>query len=234
MLRRLIRYAHPRRRQYRLASICTVLNTIFDLMPPLLIGMAVDIVDRREDSLLGRWVVADPFHQILVLAGVTLFIWVMESIFQYLASVLWRGLAQTVQHDLRLDAYGHVQRLQLAYFEDRSTGGMMSILNDDINQLERFLDGGANEVLKVLTTVIVIGAIFVAMSPGIAALAMLPMPFILWGSFAFTKRIAPRYSAVREQVGVLNGQLSNNLSGIATIKSYTAEQPCGARLCQSI
>ena len=224
MLRRLIQYAHPRRKQYRRAALCSVINRVFDLMPPMLIGTAVDIVDRREESLLGSWGVRDPFQQILLLAGVTLFVWVMESLFQYLASLLWRGLAQKVQHDLRLDAYGHVQRLQLAYFEDRSTGGLMSILNDDINQLERFLDGGANEVLQVLTTVIVIGSIFFAMSPAVAVLAMLPMPFILWGSFAFTKRIAPRYRAVREQVGVLNGQLSNNLSGIATIKSYTAEQ----------
>jgi ATP-binding cassette subfamily B protein len=49
------------------------------------------------------------------------------------------------------------------------------------------------------------------------------MPFILWGSLVFTKKVAPRYADVREQVGLLNGQLSNNLSGIATIKSYTAE-----------
>ncbi len=224
MLSRLIRYAQPYRRRYRLATLCSVLNKIFDLAPPLLIGMAVDIIAEREQSLLGRAGIGDPFHQILVLAGLTLFVWVMESLFQYAASMLWRGLAQTVQHDLRLDAYGHVQMLQLAYFEDRSTGGLMSILNDDINQLERFLDGGANEIVQVITTVIVVGSIFFYLSPAVALLAMAPMPFILLGSFAFTKKIAPRYSAVREQVGLLNGQLSNNLSGIATIKSYTAEQ----------
>jgi len=223
VLRRLIHYARPHRGRYRLAALCSILNKVFDLAPPLLIGMAVDIVVRREDSALGGWGVTDPFHQIIVLAGLTLFVWVMESIFQYFASLLWRGLAQTIQHEMRLDAYSHVQRLELAYFEDRSTGGLMSILNDDINQMERFLDGGANEVLQVITTVIVVGTIFFVMAPSVAVLAMLPMPFILLGSFKFTKRIAPRYRAVREQVGLLNGQLSNNLSGIATIKSYTAE-----------
>ena len=223
MLRRLLDYAAPHRRHYRLATLCSVLNKVFDLAPPLLIGTAVDIVARREQSLLGSWGVEDPFHQIIVLALLTLVVWVSESVFQYLASILWRGLAQTIQHELRLDAYDHVQHLELAYFEDRSTGGLMSVLNDDINQLERFLDGGANEVIQVITTVVVIGAIFFWTSPAVAILAMLPMPFILLGSFRFTRRIAPRYKAVREQVGLLNGQLSNNLSGIATIKSYTAE-----------
>ncbi|MHC4955432.1 MAG: ABC transporter ATP-binding protein [Planctomycetota bacterium] len=224
MLRRLIQYARPHRARYRMATACSVLNRVFDLAPPVLIGLAVDIVVKRENSLLGEWGVQDPFDQIKVLAGLTLFIWVMESIWQYAASVLWRGLAQTIQHELRLDTYAHVQRLQLAYFEDQSTGGLMSILNDDINQLERFLDSGANEIIQVITTVVVIGAIFFALAPSVAILAMLPMPFILLGSFYFTKRIGPRYKAVRDQVGLLSGQLSNNLSGIATIKSYTAEQ----------
>jgi len=223
LLLRLLRYARPHRRRYRLAALCSVLNKVFDLAPPLLIGTAVDIVVRREDSILGQWGVRDPFDQVWWLAVATFVIWALESLFQYAASVLWRNLAQTIQHEMRLDAYGHVQGLEIAYFEDRSTGGLMSVLNDDINQLERFLDGGANEVLQVLTTVVVIGTIFFVLAPAVAVVGMLPMPFVLWGSFAFTRRVGPRYADVREQVGLLNGQLANNLSGIATIKSYTAE-----------
>lgn len=111
----------------------------------------------------------------------------------------------------------------MAYFEDRSTGGLMSILNNDVNQLERFLDIGANDIIQVTTTVLVIGAMFFILAPEVAWMAFLPMPFILWGSIRFQKRIAPLYVAVREYVSILNGQLSNNLGGIATIKSFTAE-----------
>ncbi len=223
MLSRLVKYARPFRGRYRAAAAFSVTNKIFDLAPPLLIGMAVNIVVEREHSLLADWGVADPFDQILVLAAVTFLVWVLESVFQYAAAIYWRNLAQSVQHAMRLDAYSHIQGLELGYFEDKSTGGLMSILNDDVNQLERFLDGGANEVLQVLTTVIVIGGIFFALAPSVALVAMAPMPFILWGSFVFTRRVAPRYLSVREQVGLLSGQLANNLSGIATIKSYTAE-----------
>ena len=219
----LLHYARRHRSRFLLASACSVGNKIFDLAPPFLIGMAVDIVVRKEGSFLAGFGYRDPMTQIWVLSGLTVFIWALESAFQYAASVYWRNLAQTVQHELRLDAYAHVQELEMAYFEDRSTGGLMAILNDDINQLERFLDVGANEVIQVATTVIVIGAAFFILSPGVAALAMLPMPFILIGSLRWTRMVAPRYAEVREKVGLLNGQLANNLGGIATIKSYTAE-----------
>ena len=125
---------------------------------------------------------------------------------------------------MRLEAYDHVQHLDLSFYEDRSTGGLMAILNDDVNQLERFLNVGVNDILQLITTVIVIGGIFIYFAPSVAWLALLPMPFIIWGSIRFQRRLAPRYADVRAQVSVLNSQLSNNLGGIATIKSFTAEQ----------
>lgn len=222
-LRRLIDYGHIYRVRIWQAVICSILNKIFDLAPPALIGAAVDVVVKKEDSLIAHWGITDVFEQFLVLSFLSLIIFGLESVFEYAYSWLWRNLAQVIQHDLRVDAYSHLQELELAYFEERSTGGMMSILSDDINQLERFLNDGANEVLQVATTVIVIGGAFFILAPSVAWMAMLPIPFILWGSIAFQRRLAPRYAEVREKVGLLNGQLSNNLTGITTIKSFTAE-----------
>ncbi|MCD4686571.1 MAG: ABC transporter ATP-binding protein/permease [Anaerolineae bacterium] len=221
---RLLSYARKHRRTVLLATLFSILNKVFDLAPPMLIGAAVDIAVEREDSFIAKLGVSNVEEQLLVLAGLTLFIWVGESVFQYIYQIYWRNLAQTVEHDLRVDAYAHVQDLELAYFEDQSTGGLLSVLNDDINQLERFLDIGANNLIQVATTVLVIGGMFFAIAPGVAWLAVLPMPIIIWGSIRFQRQLAPRYAAVREQVGILNGQLANNISGIATIKSFTAEQ----------
>lgn len=223
-LNRLWQFATGHRRQTLLAIVCSVLNKIFDLAPPVLIGAAVDVVVAQQDSIVAQFGFPEVSTQLWILAILTVIIWGLESVFEYAFSVLWRNLAQTLQHELRVETYGHVQTLEMAYFEDRSTGGLMSVLNDDINQLERFLDVGANEVLQVLTTVIVIGAMFFVMAPTVAWMSFLPMPFIFWGSMRFQKEIAPRYAEVRERVGQLNGQLSNNLSGIATIKSFTAEK----------
>jgi ATP-binding cassette subfamily B protein len=222
-LKRLIDYGHNYRVQIWQAIACSILNKIFDLAPPALIGAAVDVVVKQQDSLIARLGVKDIFSQLLILSFLSLIIWGLESVFEYAYARIWRNLAQNIQHNLRLDAYSHIQELELAYFEERSTGGLMSILSDDINQLERFLDIGANEVIQVSTTVVVIGGAFFILAPSVAWMAMLPMPFILWGSIAFQKRLAPYYAEVREKVSLLNGRLSNNLSGITTIKSFTTE-----------
>ena len=229
-LARLWQHASGHRREVVVASLFSVANKIFDLAPPLLIGVAVDTVVERQDSWLASLGIADLRQQLLALAAATAVIWILESIFEYLFQLGWRNLAQTVQHELRMDAYAHVQGLEQAYFEDRSTGGLLSVLNDDVNQLERFLDRGANEILQVLTTVIVISGAFFVVAPSIAWFAMAPIPIILWGTLRFQRLLEPRYAAVREQVGNLNASLSNNLSGIATIKAFTAEQSEIARI----
>jgi ATP-binding cassette, subfamily B, bacterial len=222
-LKRLLSYGQTYRKQIGLATLCSILNKLFDLAPPVLIGAAVDVVVQRQDSLVARFGIQDVVGQLLILTLLSFVIWALESAFEYAYARLWRDLAQTIQHDLRLDAYTHLQNLELEYFESRSSGRLMSILNDDINQLERFLDFGANEVLQVATTVVIIGTVFFVLAPGVAWIAMAPMPFILWGSIAFQRLLAPRYADVREKVSLLNSRLSNNLSGIMTIKSFATE-----------
>ena len=229
---RLWHHASGHRRDVVVASVFSVLNKLFDLAPPFLIGVAVDTVVARQDSMLAGFGVRDLRAQLLVLAVATAVIWILESVFEYLFQLGWRNLAQTVQHEVRMDAYAHVQGLEQAYFEDRSTGGLLSILNDDVNQLERFLDRGANEILQVLTTVVIISGAFFVVAPGIAWFAMAPIPVILWGTLRFQRLLEPRYNAVREQVGNLNASLSNNLSGIATIKAFTAEDREIARIAE--
>ena len=222
-LRRLMRYAQRHRPTIALAALYSVLNKLFDLAPPILIGTAVDIVVSQEDSFIAGLGVRSVDTQLWVLAGVTLAIWACESIFEYAYALKWRRLAQRIQHELRLDAFRHVQGLEMAYFEDRSTGGLMAILNDDINQLERFLDDGANEMIQLVTTVLVVGGVFFAIVPSVAWMAMLPMPFVIAGSIWFQNKLEPRYAAVRDHVSLLNAELANSLTGIATIKSFVAE-----------
>jgi ATP-binding cassette subfamily B protein len=222
-LRRLWHYASGNRSQIVWASLWSILNKAMDIAPPFLIGMAVDVVVNQEDSFLASFGIEDPKAQLLVITILTLIVWVLESLFEYLHGVAWRNLAQTIQHDLRVEAFDHIEHLDLGYFEERSTGDLMAVMNDDINQLERFLDHGANEVLQVLTSVVLIGVTFFIIAPSVAWLAFLPIPLIIWGSVRFQRRIEPRYAAVREQAAAINSLLSNDLGGIATIKAFTAE-----------
>jgi ATP-binding cassette subfamily B protein len=223
-LPRLWHYAAHHRRQILRASSWSFLNKAFDIAPPLLIGLAIDIVVERNSSVIGRVFPVETLEaQVVVLAVLTFVVWAAESLFEYLHGIEWRNLAQTVQHELRIDAYDHMQHLEMAYFEDQTSGNLMAIVNDDVNQLERFMDHGANDLIQMLTTVVLIGGFFFVAAPSVAWLAFLPIPLILWGSFRFQRRLEPLYAQVRAQAGAVNSQLGTNLGGIATIKSYTAE-----------
>ncbi|MBX2881005.1 MAG: ABC transporter ATP-binding protein/permease [Granulosicoccus sp.] len=229
----LLRYARGYRSRIILASVCSALNTLFDIMPEILIGVAIDVVVNQQESFLASLGFATPQAQILMLGFLTLLIWAGESLFQFLYLILWRNLAQDLQADLRQDAYDQVQRQDMGFFESRSSGELTAIMNDDVNQLERFLDGGANDFLQVFVSVTLIGGVFFYVSPSIALLAITPIPIIIWGAFFFMRRATPLYAAVRAQVGKLSNRLSNNIGGMATIKSFTAENRESLRLEQA-
>lgn len=222
-LLRLLAYASGHRLAVLAATSTSVLKKLFDIAPEILIGMAVDVVVSGSHSFVSRFGVTGVMPQLSVLGAITLVIWIAESICQYAYAILWRNLAQTLQHQLRLDAYRHVQNLDMAYFEDRTTGGFVAVLNDDVNQLERFLDNGANTLLQFLTSVILIGGIFFYMAPTVAFVAFLPIPLIVIGTFHFQGKAQPLYGEVREKAALLAARLAGSISGIATIKSYTAE-----------
>jgi len=222
-LRRLLGYSSDYRRDVWLASFYSVANKFFDVLPELLIGVAVDVVVNQKASFLAQIGLVDPTQQLLALTGLTAVIWLMESWTEYLLELKWRNLAQNLQHVARLDAYAHVQTLSLEWFERNRSGNLMSVLNEDVNQMERFLNNGASSLIQVFMGTVMVGAVFFALTWKLAALALVPVPFILFGAFWFQSRLAPRYAAMREAAGATASRLSNNLQGIATIKAYTAE-----------
>jgi ATP-binding cassette subfamily B protein len=231
---RLWRYARGHRRTVVAAISFSVVNKLADVVPELLIGAAVDVVVRAEDSLVATvFGVEDRFDQLVVLAVINVVVWLVESGSEYVSNLLWRNLAQTIEHEARMDAYRHVQRLELAWFEDQSTGGLMAVLNDDVNQLERFLDMGASEIIRTLVNVVFVGVVFFVAEPILGVVAFLPIPLIVWASVRYQTRLEPHYAAVRGRAGDLGALLANNLSGIATIRSFTAESRETARVADA-
>jgi ATP-binding cassette subfamily B protein len=228
-LKRLLRYASNYRRDFQLATLYSILNKFFDVLPEVLIGVAVDIVVNGEKSflareILGQFGITQTWHQLILLGALNALIWMGESWFEYLLCLRWRKLAQNLQHDLRLDAYDHVQKLDMAYFENQRTGNLMSVMNEDINQMERFLNGGANQIIQVVCSSLMVGTVFFVLQPKLAVIALLPVPAILFGAFWFQKKLAPRYAKVREAAGDVSARLNNNLLGLATIKAFATEE----------
>lgn len=222
-LRRLVEFARPYRRDAILATAYSILNKIFDVLPEILIGVAVDVVVNQQDSFLARRGIEDPLHQLVALVGLTVFVWACESLFQYGHALKWQGLAQDLQHELRQAAYTHLQALPPTFIERERSGRLMAILNEDVNQVERFLNTGANDLIQVFCSSLLVGGVFFVVTADLAVMALLPVPLILFGAFWFQTRLAPRYAAVRHAAGTVSSRLSNNLFGMATIQAYTAE-----------
>ena len=222
-LRRLFAFALPYRRDAAWASLFSVLNKFFDVLPELLIGVAVDVVVNRRESFLAHRGIPDPLHQLYALVALTIAVWVFESLFEYLYAVRWRGLAQDLQHTLRQAAYAHLQRLPPDAIARERSGRLMALMNEDVNQIERFLNTGANDLIQVFISSLLVGAVFFVLTTSLAVLAILPVPLILLGAFWFQKRLAPRYAAAREAAATVSARLNNNLAGMATIQAYTAE-----------
>jgi ATP-binding cassette subfamily B protein len=224
-LRDLWRHAGGHRGQMVFATVMSVLNKACDIAPELLIGAAVDVVVNEGQSFVGQlFGVEDRFTQLTILAAITVVVWIAESVTQYIAHVTWRNLAQAIEHDTRMEVYGHVQSLEMAAFEDHSSGGLMTVLNDDVNQLERFLDVGADEIVQTIANLVLIGFVFAVISPQLAFLAFQPIPIIVAGSLLFQRRLQPRYDAVRAAATGIADTLTNSLGGMATIKAFNGEE----------
>ena len=223
-LKDLYKYAQENEAKVKRGIVYSVLNKLFDLAPPVLIGIAIDIVVEGSESFIGNFGFEDKRQQLIILAFITFVIWGFESIFDYVASVTWRNIAQDLQHSMRTETFSKTLDLDLSFFENKSSGRLMAILNDDVNQMENFLNEAANRLIQTATTVIVIGATFLYISPLVAIFAFIPIPVIVFGSYKFVQRIGERYSKIRNNVESLNAHLSNSITGILTVKSFNWEK----------
>jgi len=206
------------------SSIYAVVNKVFDMMPPFLTAWIIDTVGGQTPTWIESFSGTDDQWACIVFLGfLTAFIFGVESFFEWLYERGFLRLSQKVEHDLRMKAYNKLQNRELAFFENQRTGNLMSILNDDINQLERFLNSSFSEILHLITLFIFAGIAIFSVSPKLAVIGLLPIPFILLLSVYYQKLISPYYKQVRQTVGKLAGRLENNISGIQVVKSFTAE-----------
>ena len=221
---RLFGYLRRYRRNLWLAGGASVLNKILDLMPPLLVGWVIDALRGSPPAWIARLAgTSDPWRMAVALSCLAVGIFAFESLFQWAYQAGFMRLAQRAQHDLRLEAYQRIQAREMSFFEDHRLGEILAMLNDDVNQLERFLNTGFNELLQLAVLIVFSVAVMTPLSWRLTLVGMGPIPLILWGSLLYQRRVAPRYRRVRAGVGGLAARLENNVSGIQVVQSFTAE-----------
>jgi ATP-binding cassette subfamily B protein len=222
--RLLFDYFWKYQRSIIIGTFCSIANQVFDLCPELLMGIAIDLVVYQEKGFLAHLGFVHINSQLIFLGIVCLATWTLETIFQYFYLTQWRTIAQKIQVSLRTDAYKHIQTFDLSYFETRNTGELLSLLHEDVNQLERFFESGINTIIQLTTSTIMTACIFFYTSPILTFYTLIPTPFICLITWVFQNKLSELHKEVRKQAAILSNRLTNNILGIITIKSYTAEE----------
>ena len=208
--------------------LSSVVSRGLDLAPPLLLAVAIDAIFTGASDY-SLWLVPasrtpdTQSAQLWLTAALIAGSFAGAAVFHYARNWGMNRFAQGVQHDIRTDTYDQMQRLNMGYFEDRQTGELMSVLSNDVNQLERFLNDGLNNASRLIIMVAGIALILFVLYWPLALVALLPVPLIAIFTKFFIDIIQPKYAAVRSSVGALNSRLENNLGGIQVIKTSTTE-----------
>ncbi|MFD1641071.1 ABC transporter ATP-binding protein [Halohasta litorea] len=201
---------------------------LLDLLPTILLGIAIDSLFQGIEPFSlplvpEAWLPGAEVDQFFLVIGLITGSFIIGAGFHWLRNWGFNSFAQDIQHDVRTDSYDTMQRLNMSFFADKQTGELMSILSNDVNQLERFLNDGLNSAFRLVVMVVAIAGYLLYLNPQLALVALSPVPLIAVFTYIFIKKIQPKYAAVRSSVGTVNSRLENNLGGIQVIKSSNTE-----------
>ena len=211
-LLRVLSYLKPYRKRVALTLFLAISTTLLDLVPPWLIKVIVDsLVEGKESS----WI----YGPIVGLAG----IYLARNFTNHRRILVNNKVEQSVVFDLRSDVYRALQNLSMSYFENRSTGELMSRANDDVNYVERIFIDGVEQVVTAILTLIGISAILFYMHWKLAVVALLPIPFLVYGAWFYTSRAHDQYHVVRKRAAKMNARLQDSISGIRETLSFNRQ-----------
>ncbi|ELY57040.1 ABC transporter ATP-binding protein [Natronolimnohabitans innermongolicus] len=231
MRRLLFEYGRPYWFSVTVGLIASVLARALDLLPALLLAVAIDAIfgDAAFAEqvplvvLPEAWLPATQEAQFWLVVAAIAGSFVLGAVFHWLRNWGFNAFSQGVQHDVRTATYDKMQRLDMEFFANKQTGEMMSVLSNDVNQLERFLNEGMNSATRLIVMVVGITFLLFWLNPQLALVSLAPVPLIAIFTYVFVKKIQPKYAAVRSSVGKVNSRLENNLGGINVIKSSNTE-----------
>ena len=227
ILRLLKEYGGPRKALLAFGLVGGIFGFLISLIPPTLFGTAIDTVFGYESLSLPliseAFIPESQLGQFHLIIGLIVASYIAEGVLNWVRGYGLNALAQRVQHDVRVDTYDAMQHLNMDFFHNNSSGELMSVLNNDVNNLEEFLSGGATVFVRIVFTMLGISIILFSINWQMAFVSLVAAPLIAVFTYWFVRTVQPIYSEVRDSVGKLNSLLENNLDGIKVIKASTME-----------
>jgi ATP-binding cassette subfamily B protein len=221
-------YGRPHLPLFVVGTLASLVSRTVGLVPPLVLGVTIDALltgnaDYRLPLVPAAWLPATELGQFQLSAGLILASFVLAVLFTWTQGVSMALFSNRVQHAVRVSAYTAMQRLDMAFFDDKQTGQVMSILNNDVRNLRSFLDSTVGGAIQLVVTILGIAGVLFWLNAQLAVVTLVAIPLLAGFTVWFAREIRSRYRALREAVGELNTRLENNLSGIEVIKTAATE-----------
>ena len=221
------RYGRGSRRWFLLGVVASIGARAASLVPPILLGVAIDSIFGSEPfelPLVPSGLVPGSemgqFWTIVVVMGAAM---VGRAGLNFVRMSSLNLFSHRVKHEVRTATYQQMQRLDMEFFNAVQTGELLSILSNDTNRLERFLDDMFGQAIQLGVLIAGITVVLVWLNWQLALVTLVVVPLAAVFTYWFTHFAEERYTDVRESVGDLNSRLENNLNGIQVIKAANTE-----------
>ncbi len=223
-LRRLLRYLKPYRGQIALTIFLVVLTSGLELLGPYLSGEAIDIIADSELHMTSVDVAS-----IARIAALMILIFVVSSFLQYLSAWMMLKISKKIVCRMREDAFQSLIRARVSYFDDRSTGDILSVISYDIDTVNTSLTSDIINILSSFFTIVFSLVMMLIIQPILVLIFVVTIPL----SFLMTKKLIRKtralYSKRSKKMGELNGFGEEMISGIKTIRLYSGEKTVSER-----
>ena len=213
LMRRLLVYLRPHVPAAAVAFVAIVGGALVELAQPLLTQRAIDTYIARKDVAGLQWI-----------ATVFLALLVLNFLFEYLQTVVMQTIGQYIMRAIRLQVYGHLQKLDLAFFDRNPVGRMMTRVTTDVDALNDLFASG---VITVFGDILALAGIITAMlwmNWRLALVAFVVLPGILAATQWFRRNVRESYRQVRGLVAKINAFLQEHLTGMSTVQLFGQER----------
>jgi ABC-type multidrug transport system fused ATPase/permease subunit len=222
---RLLGFLRPYRRGVVISAALACAAMVMTVLLPYVTGLAVQAIKHgathaRLHELSKR---AHDRHTLLVLALVIVAAVLIRWGLTYMRRMVAGRISLGIEYDLREMIYGHLQRLELGFFDRQQTGQLMSRATVDLQAVRFFLGYGLVFILQAGLTLVLAGIAMIAINPGLGLIAMAPVPFVVWISQRYGRSARPAIQEVQQRIAELTADAEENISGVRVVKSFARE-----------
>jgi len=224
LMGRLSGYLRPYRAYVVAAFTFLLLAALADLVGPFLVGYALDHAIRPALAAHPGAALDGYRRQLLAIALIYLLSLLASAGFRYGQLVLLNMLGQSVMYDLRLQMFGHMQRLSLGFFDRNPVGRLMTRLTNDVDALNELLTSGAISVFGDIFTLLGIMVVLLLLNWQLALITFTVLPVLIVMASYFRIAMRDSFRAVRTRLSRMNAYIAENISGTLIVQLFTRER----------